>query len=55
MYAIIGDSQKAIEYLEKGMELGESIMPRINNNPDFDIIRDDPRFIVLLKEMRLLN
>jgi TolB-like protein len=54
LYAVIEDSQKAIEYLEKGMEIGEGSMPRIKNNPDFDIIRDDPRFKALLKEMRLL-
>ena len=55
LYAIIEDSQKAIEYLENGMEIREGSMPRINNNPDFDIIRDDPRFVALLEKMRLLN
>ena len=53
LYAIIGDAQKTIEYLEKGMEIGESNMPRINNNQDFDFIRTDPRFITLLKKMEL--
>ena len=53
LYAIIGDSQKAIEYLEKGFEIGEGAMPRINNNPDFNIVKTDPKFISLLKKMRL--
>ena len=34
---------------------GEENVPRINSNPDFDFIRDDPRFKALLKEMRLLD
>jgi TolB-like protein/class 3 adenylate cyclase len=53
LYAIIGDAQNAIEYLEKGMEIGDNNMPRINNNQDFDLIRTDPRFISLLRKMRL--
>jgi TolB-like protein len=55
MYALIGDTQNAIKYLEKSMNIGESTIPRINNNPDFDFIRDDPRFKALLKEMQLID
>ncbi len=55
MYALIGDTQNAIKYLEKSMKYGESNIPRINSNPDYDFIRDDPRFKALLKEMHLLN
>ena len=53
LYAIIKDSEKAIEHLEKGFELGESSMLRINNNPDFSFLRNDPRFIALLKKINL--
>jgi len=53
LYAISGDSQIAIEYLEKALENGDARIPRINNNPDFDFLREDPRFISLLKKMNL--
>jgi len=55
LYALIGDSQNAIKYLEESLRIGESNIPRINNNPDFDFIRDDPRFSAMLKTMRLLD
>jgi len=55
LYALIGDTQNAIKYLEKSMNIGESSIPRINSNPDFDFIKDDPRFNALLKEMHLLK
>jgi len=54
LYAIIGDSQKAIEYLENGIKIREGSMQQIYNNPDFNIIRDDPRFVALLEQMHLL-
>ena len=54
LYAIIGDSQKAIEYLENSIKIREGSMPQIYNNPDFNIIRDDPRFVALLEQMHLL-
>ncbi len=54
-YSIIKDAEKALHYIEKGMREGETNMPRINSNHDFDFIRDDPRFRVMLKEMRLLD
>ncbi len=52
-HAIIGNSQEAIEYLERGIEIGEYPMPRININPDFNDLRTDPKFIALLTRMRL--
>ena len=55
LYAIMEDKEKTFWYLEKVMREGEENVPRINSNPDFDFIRDDPRFKALLKEMRLLD
>jgi hypothetical protein len=52
-YGIIGDSQNAMEYLEKAFEAGESLTPYIKFNPDFSFLREDPRFISLLKKMDL--
>ncbi len=54
-YAIIGDSQKALKYLEKAFEDGNPEMPIINNNLVFNSIRTKPRFIALLKKMNLTN
>ena len=52
-YAIIGDEQKAIEYLEKLVESDQLGKPYINFNPDFNILRTEPRFIALLEKMNL--
>jgi TolB-like protein/class 3 adenylate cyclase len=54
LYAIIGDSGKAVEYLEKGFDLREGNLPKINNNPDFEILKTDPKFTALLTKMQLL-
>jgi len=51
LFAMMGDSHKCIEFLEKGMKAGEVNMPRINTNQDFDFIRNDPKFSSLLKKM----
>lgn len=42
LYAIIEDSDKTIEYLEQGFEMSDSRMPRINNDPEFNFLRNDP-------------
>jgi len=55
LYGIMKDQEKTFWYLEKGMREGDENMPRINSNPDFDFIRDDPRFSVMLRTMRLLD
>jgi len=55
LYANIGNLPKSIEYLRRGMEFGDSSMPLINNNPDFEVLRNDPRFIELLKKMNLAD
>lgn len=53
LFAMIKDSEKAIEYLEKAFNVSEAILPRINNSPDFDALKTDPRFIDMLKKMNL--
>jgi TolB-like protein len=54
LYSIIGDTQQALKLLENGFDNNEASIPQINSNPDFEILRDNPKFIVLLKEMRLI-
>lgn len=53
MYGILGNSQRAMEYLEKAMEAGETSMPQIKFNPDLELLRDDPRFKAMVKNMNL--
>ena len=53
LFAMIKDSEKAIEYLEEAFIAKEPRLLRMNNNPDFDILRNDPRFIAMLKQMNL--
>ena len=52
-YSIIGDSQNALKLLEKAFEEGDSELPFIKNNPDFNSIKTEPRFIALLEKMGL--
>lgn len=52
-YAMIQDSDKAFEYLEKAFEMHEYGVLRINNNPDFKFLRNDPRFQSLLMKIGL--
>jgi TolB-like protein/AraC-like DNA-binding protein/Tfp pilus assembly protein PilF len=55
-YSILGDREKALEWLEK--TIGEKYVPRhyfnlITTNPDFDILRGDPRFTTVLEKSGL--
>lgn len=52
-YAFIGNSQNALNYLEKAFKEGDHRMPNIKNNPDFNSIKTEPRYIALLEKMGL--
>ncbi|MDX9947094.1 MAG: helix-turn-helix domain-containing protein [Bacteroidales bacterium] len=52
-YAITGNREESIYWLERTVE--EKYIPRhyfnlIANNPDFDILRDDPRFLAIIEK-----
>lgn len=52
-YAIIGNREESIYWLERTVE--EKYIPRhyfnlIANNPDFDLLRDDPRFLEIIEK-----
>jgi TolB-like protein/AraC-like DNA-binding protein/Tfp pilus assembly protein PilF len=52
-YAIIGDREQSVEWLEK--TILEERIPRhyfnlIATNPDFDILRGDPRFLAVIEK-----
>ena len=49
-YAYAQKADKAIELLERRMKTAGAIYTDwIDHDPDFDSIRDDPRFIALIK------
>lgn len=54
-YAIIGDSQNALEYVEKAFENGNPELLIINNNQVFSTLRSEPRFLALLEKMNLVD
>jgi TolB-like protein/predicted Ser/Thr protein kinase len=51
-YAMAGEKDKTIEWLEKGFEVHDPALPYLSL-PCYDIVRDDPRFQELLRRMRL--
>ncbi len=52
MYALAGDKEKTIEWLEKGYEMKDPMMPYVSIFT-FDLLDDDPRYQDLLQRMNL--
>jgi TolB-like protein len=52
-YSILGEIEEALNWLEKAFENPDPGFPGINNNPDFDILRSDPRFKAIINKMGL--
>jgi tetratricopeptide (TPR) repeat protein len=52
MYAFAGEKENTIEWLEKGYELKDPMMPYISAFT-FDLLDDDPRYQDLLRRMNL--
>jgi len=52
MYAYAGDKENTIEWLEKGYEMKDPMMPYVGAFP-FDLLDDDPRYQDLLRRMNL--
>ncbi len=44
IYAVLGDRDRAIEWLRKGVEERNFAIPFLKVDPDFDNVRSDPRF-----------
>lgn len=55
-YAIIGDIEMSVYWLEKNMEAKNKAYKYFNliaTNPDFDLLRDDPRFLAIVDKLGL--
>jgi tetratricopeptide (TPR) repeat protein len=52
-YALAGEKEKAIEWLEKGLDPHDPFMPYIGVTPYFDDLHPDPRFQELLRKLKL--
>ena len=51
-YAHAGETEKAIELLERRMEHAGTIYREwIEHDPDFDSVRDDPRFVAVMEKV----
>jgi len=53
VYLGLSDRDHTMEWLEREYEERWSDVPWIKTGPEFDWLRDDPRFKALLKKMRL--
>lgn len=52
-YALTGNKEEALRWLEYGMKKYPFYMPVINYSPDFDILRSEPRFLKLIDQLGL--
>jgi adenylate cyclase len=50
-YAVLGERDKAIEMLERAAAQGGGNLGWIRQDPDFDSLREDPRFQRLVEVM----
>ncbi len=53
LYAIAGENDQALEWLEKGLEVRDPVMPYVDAYVEFAPLRSDPRFQDLLRKMNL--
>jgi TolB-like protein/Tfp pilus assembly protein PilF len=54
-YALAEDGERTLEWLQRAYELHDPNMPYVAIAPDFDLVRDDPRFKELLRRVGLPN
>jgi serine/threonine protein kinase len=53
LYAIAGENDQALEWLEKGLEVRDPVMPYVDAYVEFAPLRSYPRFQDLLRKMNL--
>ncbi len=52
VYLALGDKDQALEWLEKGVQ-ARDVYLYLNSDPIYDVLRSDPRFVLLLQKARL--
>jgi TolB-like protein/Flp pilus assembly protein TadD len=55
IYLALGDRDQALRHLELDYEQGDPELPYINVDPVFDPVRNDPRFLAILKTLGLAD
>ena len=53
LYAKLDKKEEELSWLEKAMKENLTNLPEINNNPDFDNVRSEPRYQAIIKKMSL--
>lgn len=53
IYARVGKKEEALYWLEKYFETRPLVLPRINNEPELEILRSEPRFQAMIKKLGL--
>jgi tetratricopeptide (TPR) repeat protein len=53
LYLMAGESDQAMAWLEKGLELRDPNMPYVNADPTYDAFRNTPRFQDIIRRMNL--
>ena len=49
----LGRKEEALNWLERYFESNSRDLPRINNNPELDNLRSEPRFLAIIEKMGL--
>jgi tetratricopeptide (TPR) repeat protein len=53
IYSVLGQREQVFEWLGKAYELRDENLVGIRNEPEFDNVRSDSRFVDLLRRMKL--
>ena len=53
IYAALGETDTAFEWLDRGYEIRSQDLMGLKTDPGFDPLRSDPRYAVLLRQVRL--
>jgi len=53
IYAALGEKDEALRWLEAAYEYRHNWIPWMGRNPNYEPLRDDPRFGDLLRRMNL--